>query len=280
VSAPLGALPTITAMTSFPLIVTALALLLQPPPEAPPATAVRVERVPVLMYHVVADPPPGAAWPHLFVSPAELEAQVSWLERRGFVGVTLSRVWANWHHGGRLPARPVVLTFDDGYRSVATRALPILRRRGWPAVLDLKVGNLEPGSFTEADVRKLLDSGWELGAHTITHPDLRTVDDAALEREVAGSRAEIVNRFGVPVAFFCYPAGRYDSRVIAAVRRAGFLGAMTTLEGLATPRAPFELRRIRVDRGDGVRGLANALRARTAASRGSAPPAPASDSHG
>jgi peptidoglycan/xylan/chitin deacetylase (PgdA/CDA1 family) len=267
-------------MTSFPLIVTALSLLLQLPPEAPQPTPTRVEEVPVLMYHVVADPPPGAAWPHLFVSPAELEAQVSWLERRGFVGVTLSQVWANWHHGGPLPARPVVLTFDDGHRSVATRALPILRRRGWPAVLNLKVGNLEPGSFTDADVRKLLEAGWELGAHTFTHPDLRTLDDAALRREIAGSRAEIKRRFGVPVDFFCYPAGRYDRRVIAAVRRAGFLGATTTLDGLATPRAPFELRRIRVDRGDGVRGLANVLRARTAASPGSARPAPASDSHG
>ena len=265
--APLGALPTIAAMTSFPLIVTALALLLQSPPEVPQPTAPRVEEVPVLMYHVVADPPPGAAWPHLYVSTAELEAQVAWLQRRGFVGVTLSQVWANWHHGGRLPARPVVLTFDDGYRSVATRALPILRRRGWPAVLHLKIGNLEPGSFTDADVRKLVDSGWELGAHTFTHPDLRTLDDAALRHEIAGSKTEIERRFGVPVDFFCYPAGRYDRRVIAAVRRAGFLGATTTLEGLATPRAPFELRRIRIDRGDGVSGLANALPARTAAWR-------------
>ena len=266
-------------MPALPEVLTALALLLASvsPEPAPPPPRV-VPEVPVLMYHVIADPPAGAAWPHLFVSPAEFAAQVDWLERRGFTAVTLTQVWKNWHHRGRLPARPVVLTFDDGYRSVATSALPILRRRGWPAVLNLKVGNLEPGSFTDADVRKLLAAGWELGAHTFTHPDLRTLDDAALEREVAGSKAVIAKRFGVRVDFFCYPAGRYDRRVIAAVRRAGFLGATTTLEGLATPRAPFELRRIRVDRGDGVRGLANALPARSAASRGSAPRAPASDS--
>ena len=145
-------------------------------------------------------------------------------------------------------------------------------------MLNLKVGNLEPGSFTESDVRGLLAAGWELGAHTITHADLRTLDDAALEREVAGSRAEIVKRFGVPVDFFCYPAGRYDRRVIAAVRRAGFLGATTTIEGLATADDPFELKRIRVSRGDGVRGLASALPARTAASRDSARRAPESGS--
>lgn len=172
-----------------------------------------------------------------------------------------------------------MLTFDDGYRSVFENALPVLSDLGWPAVLNLKVGNLkEPWGLSERRVRELAAAGWELGAHTITHPDLRTLDDAALEREVAGSRAEIVRRFGVPVDFFCYPAGRYDDRVIAAVRRAGFLGATTTIEGLATAGDPFELRRVRISRGDGVRGLASALPARSAASRGSAPQEPASDS--
>jgi peptidoglycan/xylan/chitin deacetylase (PgdA/CDA1 family) len=268
-------------MTVFPMVVTALALLLgsiEPAPQRPAEQPTVVPRIPVLMYHVIADPPPGAPWPQLYVSPAEFEAQVSWLEHQGFTAVTLTDVWYNWHDGRSLPGRPVVFTFDDGYRSVATKALPILRRRGWPAVLNLKVDNLEPGSFTESDVRELLAAGWELGAHTITHPDLRTLKNAELEREVAGSRVEIRRRFGVPVDFFCYPAGRYDDRVLAAVRRAGFLGATTTMEGIATADKPFELRRVRVSRGDGVRGLASALPARSAASRGSAPPAPVSGS--
>ena len=272
---------TIAGMTDFPTVVTALALLLgslEPAPQPAVAPAAVVPAVPVLLYHVIADPPAAAPWPQLYVSPAELETQVAWLELEGFTGVTLSDVWRNWHDGAALPERPVVLTFDDGYRSVAAKALPILRRRGWPAVLNLKLGNLEPGSFTEADVRALLAAGWELGAHTITHPDLRTLDGPALVREIAGSRAEIVERFGVPVDFFCYPAGRYDGRVIAAVRAAGFLGATTTVEGLATARRPFELRRIRVDRGDGVRGLASALPARSGAWRGSVRREPASDS--
>ena len=278
-------------VTSFPMIVTALTLLLEPasPPAAPPPQPPAVvPAVPVLMYHVVADPPPGAAWPHLYVPPAELEAQLDWLERNGYTAVTLSDVWRNWHEGGRLPERPVVLTFDDGYRSVSAHALPLLASRGWPAVLNLKVGNLEePWGLSERRVRAMLAAGWELAAHTLTHPDLRTLGDGALEGEVAGSRVELRRRFGVPVDFFCYPAGRYDERVVAAVRRAGFLGATTTEDGLATPVDPFRLRRIRVSRGDGVRGLASALganrlgqrrraEARSGASRGSAPRAHAS----
>ena len=63
----------------------------------------------------------------------------------------------------------------------------------------------------------------------------------------------------MPVDFFCYPAGRYDARVIAAVRRAGYLAATTTVEGLAVPDEPYELARVRVGRNDGVAGLARKL---------------------
>jgi peptidoglycan/xylan/chitin deacetylase (PgdA/CDA1 family) len=82
-----------------------------------------------------------------------------------------------------------------------------------------------------------------------------------LKREVADSRWRIQREFGVPARFFCYPAGRYDARVIAAVRAAGYLGATTTRGGLARAIKPFELARIRIDGGDGVAGLAEQLRA-------------------
>jgi peptidoglycan/xylan/chitin deacetylase (PgdA/CDA1 family) len=258
-------------MRSFPLIVSALGLLLAPVPtpahSVASAQSAHVAEVPVLMYHVIADPPPGAPWPHLFVSRAEFVAQVAWLQTHGFEAVTLAQVWRHWHHGAPLPKRPIVLSFDDGYHSVAAVALPVLAERGWAGMLNLKLGNIgEPGGLTERQVRRLLAAGWELGAHTLTHPDLRTLDDAALEREVSGSRTALRRRFGIPVDFFCYPAGAYDARVIAAVRRAGFLGATTTLEGLATAEKPYELERIRISRGDGVRGLASALPARSGAS--------------
>ena len=261
-------------MTVFPLVVTALALLLgsiEPAPQPVLAAASDVQRpVPILMYHVIGDPPPGAPWPQLYVSGAEFAEQMEWLDRNGFEAVTLSDVWRAWHGGPALPTRPVVLTFDDGHRSMVANALPLLRRRGWPGVLNLKLGNLEPGSFTVAHVRELVAAGWELGAHTFTHPDLRGLDAAALRHEVAGSRHEIARLFGVQVDFFCYPAGRYDARVIAAAREAGFLGATTTIDGLASPERPFELKRVRVSRGDGVAGLTRLRPARSAASRGSA----------
>ena len=115
------------------------------------------------------------------------------------------------------------------------------------------------GGLSARQVRRLIAAGWEIDAHSVTHPNLTTLGDRQLEREVAGSRRELRRLFGVPVDFFCYPAGRYDARVIAAVRRAGFLGATTTLEGLAGPGKPYELRRVRVSRSDGVAGFAAEL---------------------
>ena len=216
--------------------------------------------VPILMYHVIGDPRGAVPYPELYVREADFVGQMRWLERHGYHPVTLRAVWDHWHRDAPLPKRPIVVSFDDGYRSVAHAALPAMRERRWPGVLNLAVKNLRvSGGVSPRQVRRLIAAGWEIDAHTLTHPDLTTLGDRQLEREVAGSRRELRRLFGVPVDFFCYPSGRYDARVIAAVRRAGFLGATTTLDGLARPGEPFELRRVRVNRSDGVAGFAAEL---------------------
>ena len=157
------------------------------------------------------------------------------------------------------PRRPVVFSFDDGYASQARIALPVLRRAGWPGVLNLTLSHLD-GLGGETAVRRLIRAGWQIDAHTRTHPDLTVLSDARLRDEVAGARAELRARFGVAANFFCYPAGRYDARVVAAVRRAGFLGATTTRSRFATPGAPYALARVQVDSGLGGEGLLRRLR--------------------
>jgi peptidoglycan/xylan/chitin deacetylase (PgdA/CDA1 family) len=110
-------------------------------------------------------------------------------------------------------------------------------------------------------VRKLIGAGWEIDAHTLTHPDLTQVDAARLKDEVAGSRAAIRARFHVPVNFFCYPSGRYDATVVAAVQAAGYLGATTTNYGIARPGDLYTLDRVRISGSDGVKGFAAKLQA-------------------
>jgi peptidoglycan/xylan/chitin deacetylase (PgdA/CDA1 family) len=215
--------------------------------------------VPILMYHVLATPGAGVPFRALYVSPSTFAAQVRALARAGYRAVTLGRVFAAWHGRAKLPRRPIVLSFDDGYPPDLTVALPVLRARRWPGVLNLQVGNLEPRK-----VKQLLAAGWEVDAHTFTHPDLTHVDAARLWHEVDGSRVSIHRTYGIPVDFFCYPGGRYDAAVLAAVRRAGYEGATTTRLGLARRSHPYTLDRIRVPNGETPAALLAGLRHRAA----------------
>jgi peptidoglycan/xylan/chitin deacetylase (PgdA/CDA1 family) len=212
------------------------------------------------MYHVIGDPRPEAPYPELFVSEANFIGQMRWLREHGYAAVTLHDVWLHWQEGTALPDQPVVVTFDDGYRGIATRAAPALAAYHWAGVLDLDLSNVKRSEgFGEPSIRWLVAAGWEVDSHSLTHPDLTAVDDAQLEHELTGSRKAIRRLFGEPAEFFCYPAGRFDARVVAAVVAAGYLGATTTESGLADRRDPYRLARVRVDRSDGVAGFAMKL---------------------
>ena len=103
-----------------------------------PAHHYRVERVeppvPILMYHVIASPFPGAPYPALYVTARQFDGEIRWLARHGYRAVTLGRVLDDWRGLAELPRKPVVLSFDDGYHSDYTTALPVLRARHWPGV--------------------------------------------------------------------------------------------------------------------------------------------------
>jgi polysaccharide deacetylase len=214
--------------------------------------------VPILEYHVLGPPPPGAPYPELFVSRPDFHRQMAWLEEHGYQAVTLEQVEEAWYQGGTLPPKPVVLSFDDGYRPQFTYALPELRRHGWAGVLNLKA---EGSELYESNVRAMIAAGWELAAHTIHHSDLTTLDAASLKEEVAGSRQILRREYGVPVKDFCYPAGQFDETVIAAVKEAGYVGATTEIPGYASKDAPYELARFEILGSSGVSGLAEDLNA-------------------
>jgi peptidoglycan/xylan/chitin deacetylase (PgdA/CDA1 family) len=209
--------------------------------------------VPILEYHVLGSPEPGVPYPELYVTRRDFHRQMDWLERAGYQAVTLEQVESAWHGGGTLPPKPVVLTFDDGYRPQFTYALPEVRRHGWAGVLNLKA---EGSDLYPSNVEAMIAAGWELAAHTIHHLDLTTLDAAQLKEETAGARAILRREYGVPVRNFCYPSGRFDETVIAAVRAAGYAGATTEIPGYASPARPFELARFEVLRSTGVVGVA------------------------
>ncbi len=202
------------------------------------------------MYHVVGTPRADTAYPDLWVTPADFKEQVAALRDAGYVGVTLGEVWDAWHGQGRLPARPVVLSFDDGDLSHVMNAAPVLEQAGWPGVLNLTVDHLGPKGLPNWGARRLLRDGWAIDSHTVSHADLTTLAPDALRRELAGSRAQIREKLGVTPRFFCYPAGRNNETVRAAVRAAGYDAATTVEPGLASKQDdPMLLPRVRVQPG-------------------------------
>ena|SRR5271165_1743158 len=217
------------------------------------------EPVPILMYHVIAPPPAGAPFPGLYVTPSELTAQVQALKSAGWHAVTLDQVEAYWRNGVPLgPGKPIVLSFDNGYHSQYTQALPILRNVGWVGDENLQLEGLPPsqGGLSQEEVRALVAAGWELDTQGISHADLITLDSEQLHEQVAVARSTIQQRYHVPVNWFCYPSGHYDATVITAVKAAGFVGSTTVVPGWAHPNDdPYRLHRLRVLGGTTPEGL-------------------------
>jgi peptidoglycan/xylan/chitin deacetylase (PgdA/CDA1 family) len=212
--------------------------------------------VPILEYHVLGPASEDAPYPELYVTRPDFHQQMNWLGDHGYEAVTLETVERAWYHGGTLPAKPVVISFDDGYRPQFTYALPELRAHGWPGVLNLKA---EGSDLYTSNVEAMIDAGWELASHTINHSDLTTLEPEQLEEEVAGSRQMLRREYHVPVKNFCYPAGQFDATVIEAVMAAGYTGATTEIPGAAENDSPYELKRFEILGSSGVTGLAEDL---------------------
>ena len=152
-------------------------------------------------------------------------------------------------------AHCILLTFDDGFLSVAKTALPALAQRGWPALVFLIAGSV--GKTDDWDVsllgpkRTLMSwndakqwsgRGIEFGSHTVTHADLTALSDRALNRELKDSRIMIEDQLSQAVRYLAYPYGRHDDRVRAAAEQAGYQAAFAAGFGLkgdpfAIPRA-------------------------------------------
>jgi len=207
--------------------------------------------VPILMDHYIRplpgpDDPIGRA---LSVEPAEFAAQIHWLSTHGYTPITLSELEAIRRGDQPAPAKPIVLTFDDGYRDFYEHAWPILRQYNFHATIFVITGLLDsPRYLTWEMVRELDRSGAiEIGAHTVHHVDLTQVSDAQLRAELTECATALREALGHPVLSFAYPTGKMDQRVKAATAAAGYRMAVTTQPGRAgADDDPLALPRLRV----------------------------------
>jgi peptidoglycan/xylan/chitin deacetylase (PgdA/CDA1 family) len=209
-------------------VLAAAALLLLLHAELALFTPVPRDGLRVLMYHRVDDAPSRGA-----VTPAQLERHVRWLGERGYALVRLGDVVRHARDGAALPARPVLLTFDDGTADAHDRLLPLLRRLGVPAAVFAVpgfAGSTRPYDGAQvrfagpAELGALAAGGVEIGLHTFDHRDLarRTPEEAAADAtRCSGWLAEA----GVPFQpALAYPFGSYPRKDPA--RRAAFLAAL------------------------------------------------------
>lgn len=208
--------------------------------------------VPILVYHALGTPPPSEEYPGLYVSDREFSEEMAWLHREGFEGVTLDQVERAWYHGGTLPPKPIVITFDNGYPPQVRFAPKVLGRYGWPGVLF----EITEEHLTPPYIRPVIAKGWEVDSHSATHPDLTQLSGTELAFQVAGSRRFLRRSYGVPSDNFCYPSSIYDSSTVAAVKAAGYVGSVTEEPGYASRGRPYELNRYEIEGGQGIEGLA------------------------
>ena len=219
--------------------------------------------VPILMYHVLGDPPADVPYPELYVRSSDFRGQLAWLDRHGYTAVTLGAVWDHWHGRKSLPPKPIVISVDDGFRDTFTVALPALRRAR--VARSPQPRSLSPRrrwGLSRRRVRVLITEGWEIGAHTLTHPDLTTVSDDRLEREVAGSRSaswSAGSRFRSTSS--ATRPGATTSESSPRSRRAGYLGATTHERASRGRTSAFTLGRVRVSRDDDLADFAASLTA-------------------
>lgn len=193
--------------------------------------------VPILMYHYIrVNPIPSDRLGYgLSVTPTDFEAQMAFLEARGFRSVTPAEIVSGVAF--EKPGRPVAVTFDDGYDDALTAAYPALARHHLAGVFYVITDFVgRPGYLTWDQVRTLAGNGEVIGSHTVSHRDLTHLDAVTLYAELAVSRATIEGQVGQPVLDFCYPSGRNDLTVRQMVGSVGYRTAVTTHPGLARAR--------------------------------------------
>jgi peptidoglycan/xylan/chitin deacetylase (PgdA/CDA1 family) len=257
------------AAALFPVARPAAAQRLAPSPHPvlrlPATLPQRTITLPILMYHLIGpirgDDP--AITQRLTVTPEDFAAQMRWLKRNGFHAVSQRQAFEALEHGAGLPAHPIMITFDDGYRDVWANALPVLMQLHMPAtayVITSRVSDFDPRTLTWGQLHALERGGVTIGSHSVTHPDLRTLSDAQAVVELRNSRRRLERHLHKPVQWFAYPAGARDARIVDLVRRAGYVLAVTTQPGaVQSAQTPLELHRYEILDSTHVSGLAALL---------------------
>lgn len=212
-------------------LVAAMAMQLKPEePEvaAMPAAKVTVQEDPrtvmVLNYHKVVDEHMS-----LSVPLADFEQHMKWLKEYGYTSITPEELYDFIVSGSQLPEKPVLITFDDGYKDNYTNAYPIMKKYGFKGTIFVVTGFLGvyDNYMTWEQAKELADNGFSIESHTYSHKSMTEASDEEISKELTKSRDTIKNKLGIEADFMAYPTGTYNLHIAELVQKAGYKGAFT-----------------------------------------------------
>ncbi|MBL7164785.1 MAG: polysaccharide deacetylase family protein [Anaerolineales bacterium] len=178
---------------------------------------------PILLYFHIAD---GDSASRYYVSPENFRAQMAYLRDQNYTTITISELTVVLINGGELPARPVVITFDDGDASIYENAFPIMQEMGFVGVVYLTGNRLySDGFLTPEQLAEMTAAGWQVGSQGMTHQDLTTQHEN-LRYELLQSRLDFEDALGVRVTTFAYPYGTMDGAIADKLQEFGYYSAV------------------------------------------------------
>ena len=208
----------------------------------------KTERLPILMYHSVSDVEESThPYFRTATAPAAFAKQMEYLSQNGYSTISLGQAAGLLQNQEDVTGRPVVITFDDGYRDFYTHAFPILERYAFSAAVFLPtayIGSV-PQEFKGTyclnwnEVRQLQKAGIEFGSHTVTHPQLKSLSAPQVRNELVESKLEIENQIGCAVSSFAYPYAFPEADPVframlrEALTEAGYETGVSTIIGTA-----------------------------------------------
>jgi peptidoglycan/xylan/chitin deacetylase (PgdA/CDA1 family) len=176
--------------------------------------------VPILLYHSIPDQ--GFPGNRYEVPAVHFEQQMRRLREWGYETISIQQLVQSLYTGGSLPRRPVVISFDDGYQDVLDNAYPIMKRFGFTGTVYIVANRLDSNGFLNKEALKyLLEEGWEVGSHGMTHTEL-TQNHNLVRREILQSRLDLNNALDIKVFSFAYPFGSLDAYISSKVYDYGY----------------------------------------------------------
>jgi peptidoglycan/xylan/chitin deacetylase (PgdA/CDA1 family) len=216
--------------------------------------------IPILLYHSV-DAQVARPYQRWAVTPETFDRHMALVKQSGCVPMTVSHLVAAMRNGTRLSGLPLLITFDDGLLDFLTGAFPVLQRYQFPATLYVVAGRVgltaswldglgegDRPMLSWAQLRELQAAGIEIGAHTVTHPQLDLLKNGIARHEILESKRILDRHLNSAVTSFAYPHGYSTGKVRELVREAGYTSACRVRNALsAVDEDSFALSRITIE---------------------------------